>query len=139
RDDGAIVRAESLPGVAAEADLGVRAARLLAAATGCRLGVEIAIEKRIPMGGGLGGGSSDAATVLLGLNRLWGLARDRRALMSLGLRLGADVPVFVVGRRALGTGIGERLRALPAAPAWFVVVAPAVEVPTGAVFASAEL
>ncbi|HLS57311.1 MAG TPA: 4-(cytidine 5'-diphospho)-2-C-methyl-D-erythritol kinase [Zeimonas sp.] len=139
RDDGAIVRRDPLPGVPAEADLGVRAARLLADATGCRLGVEIAIDKRIPMGGGLGGGSSDAATVLLGLNRLWGLDLDRRTLMSLGLRLGADVPVFVFGRRALATGIGERLRPLPAPGAWFVIVAPAVEVPTGAVFASAEL
>ena len=139
RDDRAIVRRDPLPGVAVEADLGVRAARLLAADTGCRLGVEIAIDKRIPMGGGLGGGSSDAATVLLGLNRLWGLGLDRRRLMALGLRLGADVPAFLFGRRAFATGVGERLRALPAGPAWFVVVAPRVEVPTAAVFARPEL
>ena len=139
RGDGAIVRRDPLPGVAAEADLGVRAARLLAEDTGCRLGVEIAIDKRIPIGGGLGGGSSDAATVLLGLNRLWGLDLDRRRLMALGLRLGADVPAFLYGRRAFATGVGERLRALPAGPAWFVVVAPRVEVPTAAVFARPEL
>ncbi|MCL4764237.1 MAG: 4-(cytidine 5'-diphospho)-2-C-methyl-D-erythritol kinase [Burkholderiales bacterium] len=139
RDDGAIVRHDPLPGVAAEADLGVRAARLLAAETGCRLGVEISIDKRIPLGGGLGGGSSDAATVLLGLNRLWGLGLERRRLMALGLRLGADVPAFVFGRRALARGVGERLRSLPAPPAWFVVVAPPAEVPTASVFAAPEL
>ena len=139
RDDAAIVRHNLLPGVPAEADLAVRAARLLAAETGCRLGVEITIDKRIPIGGGLGGGSSDAATVLLGLNRLWALGLDRRRLMALGLRLGADVPAFVFGRRAFATGVGERLRALPAEPAWFVIVAPPVAVPTASVFASPEL
>jgi 4-diphosphocytidyl-2-C-methyl-D-erythritol kinase len=139
RDDGAIVRRDPLPGVPPEADLAVRAARLLAAETGCRLGVEIALDKRIPLGGGLGGGSSDAATVLLGLNRLWNLRLERRRLMAIGLQLGADVPVFVFGRRAFAAGIGERLRALPAPPAWFVVVAPPAQVPTAAVFGSAEL
>ncbi len=139
RVDAAIVRRNPLPGVPAEADLAVRAARLLAAETGCRLGVEITIDKRIPIGGGLGGGSSDAATVLLGLNRLWALGLDRRRLMALGLRLGADVPAFVFGRRAFATGVGERLRALPAEPAWFVIVAPPVAVPTASVFASPEL
>lgn len=139
RDDGAIVRRESLPGVPAEADLGIRAARLLADATGCRLGVEIAIDKRIPMGGGLGGGSSDAATVLLGLNRLWDLRLGRQRLMALAVRLGADVPAFVFGRRAYASGIGERLRALPGPDAWFVVVAPPVQVATAAVFAAPGL
>ncbi len=139
RDDAAIVRLDPLPGVAAEADLGVRAARLLADHTGCRLGVEIAIDKRIPMGGGLGGGSSDAATVLLGLNRLWALGLERRQLMALAVRLGADVPFFVFGRRAFARGIGERLRALPASPSWFVVVAPPAAVPTAQVFARPEL
>ena len=139
RDDGAIVRRNPLAGLAPEADLAVRAARLLAAETGCRLGVEITIDKRIPIGGGLGGGSSDAATVLLGLNRLWALGLDRRRLMALGLRLGADVPAFVFGRRAFATGVGERLRALPDQPAWFVIVAPPVVVPTASVFASPEL
>jgi len=139
RDDGAIVRRNPLAGLAPEADLAVRAARLLAAETGCRFGVEIAIDKRIPMGAGLGGGSSDAATVLLGLNRLWELRLDRRRLMALGLRLGADVPAFVFGRRAFARGIGERLRALPGEPAWFVLVAPPVAVPTASVFGCAKL
>lgn len=139
RDDGAIVRRNPLAGLAPEADLAVRAARLLAAETGCRFGVEIAIDKRIPMGAGLGGGSSDAATVLLGLNRLWELRLGRRRLMALGLRLGADVPAFVFGRRAFARGIGERLRALPGEPAWFVLVAPPVAVPTASVFGCAKL
>ncbi|MBN9461851.1 MAG: 4-(cytidine 5'-diphospho)-2-C-methyl-D-erythritol kinase [Burkholderiales bacterium] len=139
REDAQIVRLDPLPGVPAQDDLGVRAARLLAAETGCRLGVEIAIDKRIPLGGGLGGGSSDAATVLLGLNRLWDLRLERRQLMELALRLGADVPVFVFGHRAFGAGIGERLRALPAPAAWFVVVAPPVQVPTASVFAAPGL
>ncbi|MCC7059763.1 MAG: 4-(cytidine 5'-diphospho)-2-C-methyl-D-erythritol kinase [Burkholderiaceae bacterium] len=139
RSDAAIVRAESLPGIPPDSDLGLRAARLLAAETGCRSGVEIAIDKRIPLGGGLGGGSSDAATVLLGLNRLWELRLRRRQLMRLALRLGADVPAFVFGRRAFASGIGERLSALPAADAWFVIVAPPVQVATAGVFASPGL
>ncbi|ODU69881.1 MAG: 4-(cytidine 5'-diphospho)-2-C-methyl-D-erythritol kinase, partial [Bordetella sp. SCN 68-11] len=94
RSDGRIVRAYDLPGVAEDADLVVRAARALQQATGCRQGAEIGLEKRIPAGGGLGGGSSDAATVLLALNRLWGTGLSRRELMRLALPLGADVPVF---------------------------------------------
>ncbi len=139
RDDGAIIRANSIRGVSPDADLSVRAARLLAAETGCGLGVEITLDKRLPMGGGLGGGSSDAATVLLGLNRLWALGLDRRRLMRLGLRLGADVPAFVFGRRAFAAGVGEQLRALPGPPAHFVIVAPPAAVPTAAVFAAPEL
>ncbi len=139
RDDGAIVRRDPLAGVPEESDLAVRAARLLAAESGTRLGVEIAIDKRIPLGGGLGGGSSDAATVLLGLNRLWQLGFSRTRMQSLALQLGADVPVFVFGRRAFARGIGERLHALPAAGGWHVIVAPAVQVSTAAVFGSAEL
>ncbi|MGD9942491.1 MAG: 4-(cytidine 5'-diphospho)-2-C-methyl-D-erythritol kinase [Burkholderiaceae bacterium] len=139
RDDGRILLRTPLPGVPPEQDLTVRAARLLAEHTGCRLGVEIAVDKRIPMGGGLGGGSSDAATVLLGLNRLWQLHLSREALMSLALRLGADVPVFVFGRRAYATGVGERLVELPAEAGWHVLVAPPVQVPTAAVFAAPEL
>src|SRR5690606_4731841 len=97
RNDGALIRRDTLPGVTPEQDLTVRAARLLAEETGCRLGVDIAIDKRIPMGAGLGGGSSDAATMLLGLNRLWDLRLTRRQLMRLAVRLGADVPFFVFG------------------------------------------
>ncbi len=98
RDDGAIVRTADVPGVPAEADLAVRAARALQRATGTPFGVEIAVDKRIPAGGGLGGGSSDAASVLLALNRLWGLGLDRAALMEIGLALGADVPVLRLRR-----------------------------------------
>lgn len=138
-DDGRIMLRNPIPGVAPESDLTVRAARMLAEAAGCGLGVEIELDKRIPMGGGLGGGSSDAATTLLALNRLWGLDWPRRRLAALALRLGADVPVFVFGRTAYATGIGERLRALALPPRFYVVVAPRVSVPTAGVFSAPEL
>jgi 4-diphosphocytidyl-2-C-methyl-D-erythritol kinase len=139
REDGRIERLDPLPGVAPEADLTVRAARLLAAESGCRLGVAIGLRKRIPMGGGLGGGSSDAATVLLGLNRLWGLHWAPDRLARLGVRLGADVPVFLFGRTAYATGIGEELQALSLPPRTYVVMAPPVAVPTAVVFGAPEL
>jgi 4-diphosphocytidyl-2-C-methyl-D-erythritol kinase len=139
RNDGALIRRDSLPGVSPEQDLTIRAARLLAEETGCRLGVDIRIDKRIPMGGGLGGGSSDAATMLLGLNRLWNLGLSRRQLMRLALRLGADVPFFVFGRCAYATGIGEKLTALPLPASWYLVVAPPVPISTASVFASPGL
>jgi 4-diphosphocytidyl-2-C-methyl-D-erythritol kinase len=139
RNDGALIRRDTLPGVTPEQDLTVRAARLLAEETGCRLGVDIAIDKRIPMGGGLGGGSSDAATMLLGLNRLWDLRLTRRQLMRLALRLGADVPFFVFGRTAYATGIGEKLQPLPLPPATHVIVVPPVPVSTATIFASPGL
>lgn len=139
RDDGALIRRDTLPGVTPDQDLTVRAARLLAEETGCRLGVDIAIDKRIPMGAGLGGGSSDAATMLLGLNRLWQLGLTRRQLMRLAVRLGADVPVFVFGRTAYATGIGEKLQALPLPPAVHVIVVPPVPVSTAGVFSSPDL
>ena len=97
RADGRILRAGALDGVPEERDLCLRAARLLQASSGCEQGVEIALRKRLPMGGGLGGGSSDAATVLMALNRLWGLNWPRQRLQALGLQLGADVPFFVFG------------------------------------------
>jgi len=139
RDDGRILRTGTLPGIPADADLAVRAARLLAQASRCRLGVEIAIQKRIPIGGGLGGGSSDAATTLLGLNRLWALGWPRRRLAALALSLGADLPFFVFGRTAYATGIGERLRAMPLPARSYVVVAPRASVSTASVFAAPEL
>jgi 4-diphosphocytidyl-2-C-methyl-D-erythritol kinase len=139
RDDGRVGRADPIPGVAPEDDLAVRAARLLASESGCALGVDIAIDKRIPMGGGLGGGSSDAATTMLGLNRLWGLDWNRDRLAALALRLGADVPVFVFGGTAYATGIGERLEPLELPQRVYVVVAPRVSVPTASVFAAPEL
>lgn len=139
RGDGLVTLAEPLPGVPPESDLTVRAARLLAEASGCGLGVEISVDKRIPMGGGLGGGSSDAATVLLGLNRLWALDWPPARLAALGLALGADVPVFVFGRTAYATGVGERLRPLALPARWYLIAAPRVAVPTAGVFAAPEL
>lgn len=139
RDDGAIRLATPLAGVAPESDLTVRAARLLQAETGCRQGVDIAVDKRLPMGGGLGGGSSDAATVLLALNHLWRLGVPRARLQQIGLTLGADVPVFVGGRNAFAEGVGESLQPLDLPPAWYVVLEPPVAVPTAAIFGAPEL
>ncbi|MGH8261449.1 MAG: 4-(cytidine 5'-diphospho)-2-C-methyl-D-erythritol kinase [Steroidobacteraceae bacterium] len=139
RDDGAIERGDGPEAVAPEADLTVRAARALQAATGTRLGATLRIVKRIPMGGGLGGGSSDAATALLALNRLWrcGLGVDR--LAELGLALGSDVPVFVRGVSAWAAGRGEALSAIELPEAHYVIVHPGVAVPTARVFQAPEL
>lgn len=128
-----------LPGVAESDELCVRAARLLQSETGCRRGAEISVEKNIPMGGGLGGGSSDAATTLIALNTLWNLGLSRRRLAELGLSLGADVPFFLFGKNAFGEGVGEKLQPVVLAPAWYVVLVPPVSVPTKEVFARAEL
>jgi 4-diphosphocytidyl-2-C-methyl-D-erythritol kinase len=107
-----------------EDNLCVRAARLLKEESGTRKGADLELQKQLPVGGGLGGGSSDAATVLLALNRLWQLDLARAELMKIGLQLGADVPFFVFGRNALGEGVGERLTALELAPAWYLVLTP---------------
>ncbi|HEV2538828.1 MAG TPA: 4-(cytidine 5'-diphospho)-2-C-methyl-D-erythritol kinase [Frateuria sp.] len=139
RADGAITRAGELPGVPAESDLTVRAARLLQAEAGLALGAQIALDKRIPMGGGLGGGSSDAATVLVALNHLWGCGLDEDALAALAQRLGADVPVFVRGRSAWGQGVGERLTPIALPRRWYVVLDPREHVPTAALFQAPEL
>lgn len=139
RDDGRIERASDLPGVAAEHDLAVRAARSLQAASGTRAGATIRIDKRLPMGGGLGGGSSDAATVLVALNELWGCGLDADALAALGLALGADVPVFVRGHAAWAEGVGERLTPVEPDEPWFVVLKPPVQVATAAIFKAPEL
>jgi len=139
RDDGAIRRATPLPGVAEHQDLTVRAAMLLKQFGGITQGVDIAVEKRLPLGAGLGGGSSDAATTLLALNRLWGLGLGRQALQDLGLRLGADVPVFVFGQSAFAEGVGEKLQPVALPPAWYVVLVPPVSVPTAEIFAHPEL
>ena len=139
RSDGRIARATDLPGVPADDDLSVRAARLLQKAAGTALGADIALDKRLPLGGGLGGGSSDAATVLIALNRLWRLDWPRARLQELALELGADVPVFVFGESALASGVGERLTALALPPAWYVVLIPPVSVSTARIFQDADL
>ena len=135
RDDGEI----RFSGDYGEDNLCVRAARLLKAAAGVARGADLALEKHLPVGGGLGGGSSDAATTLLVLNRLWRSGLSRQALMDLGARLGADVPVFVFGRNALGEGFGERLTALDLGPAWYLVLTPQVSVSTKEIFSDAAL
>ena len=139
REDGKVCRSNSVEGVAEESDLCVCAARLLQNETGCTLGVDIKLEKRIPMGGGLGGGSSDAATTLIVLNRLWSLGLTRGRLMQLGLKLGADVPVFLFGESAFAEGVGEELQAFPLTDAWYVVLFPPVQVSTAQIFAHPEL
>lgn len=139
RADGEVTLSRPLPGVPPETDLTVRAARLLQAETGCRQGVEISIDKRLPMGGGLGGGSSDAATVLLALNHLWRTGVPRARLQEIGLSLGADVPVFLFGRNAFAEGVGEALQPVDLPPAWYVVLEPPVQVPTVAIFRDPDL
>lgn len=139
RADGVIRRANVVAGVPPEHDLAVRAGQLLQQTSGTRHGADLTLEKRIPLGGGLGGGSSDAATVLLALNRLWGLHYSRQQLMALALNLGADVPFFVFGQTAFAQGIGERLEPVDLPPLWYVVVIPPVSVPTAAIFAAPEL
>lgn len=139
RDDGQVSRINDVPGVAPEQDLCVRAARLLQSESGVSLGVDIRVEKHLPMGGGLGGGSSDAASTLLALNRLWRLGWSRNRLQQLALRLGADVPVFVFGQNAFAQGVGEQLSAIALPQAWYVVLVPDVQVSTVAIFSHPEL
>jgi len=143
RSDGLIRRTIDIAELPAEADLCIRAAKALQAACGSRLGADIGLAKKIPVGGGLGGGSSDAATCLLALNHLWGVHWPREKLAALGLKLGADVPVFVHGRVAWAEGVGERLTPLypPQAPAEpnYLILKPNVHVSTAAVFQDPEL
>ena len=139
RDDGEVRLASPLAGVPQEADLTVRAAKLLQRATGCKAGATIAVEKRIPVGGGLGGGSSDAATTLIALNRLWETGVPRADLMRLGVELGADVPFFLFGRSAFAEGIGELLTAIDLAPSWYLILAPQVSVSTQKIFSDPGL
>lgn len=139
RPDGMVTRQSVLPGVPEASDLVVRAARLLQSFTGCTQGVDIRVDKQLPMGGGLGGGSSDAATTLVALNRLWSLNLPEETLMQLGLQLGADVPVFIHGHAAWAEGVGEKLSDVELPEPWFVVLAPAVQVPTAEIFNAPEL
>jgi 4-diphosphocytidyl-2-C-methyl-D-erythritol kinase len=137
--DSAIKRVNDISGVPAEQDLCVRAAKLLQQYSQCPLGVEIMVEKRIPMGGGLGGGSSDAATVLMALNRLWQLNLSRAELLSLGLKLGADVPFFIYGTNAWAEGVGEQLQTISLKEAYYLVLTPNVHVSTAQIFANKQL
>lgn len=139
RQDGEIRRLNHVEGVPEAIDLAIRAAQLLKQTTGCTLGADIQVTKHIPMGGGLGGGSSDAATVLLALNRLWGLNLSRQQLIDLGLQLGADVPVFVFGESAWAEGIGEKLQPIKLEPACYAVLTPNIHVSTPAIFSKKEL
>jgi len=139
RADGKVTLRRPLAGVPPEQDLCLRAAVLLKQATGHQGGVEIELDKRIAIGGGLGGGSSDAATTLVVLNHLWRLGLKRAELQQLALELGADVPVCVFGENAFAEGIGEQLTPLVLPAAWYLVLVPPVRVPTAAVFAAPEL
>lgn len=144
RDDGAIRRTTQVPGVAEESDLIVRAAKLLQKETspglaGEKLGADIAIDKRLPLGSGLGGGSSDAATTLIALNHLWQTNLTPVELMALGLQLGADVPFFLFGQNAFAEGVGEMLIPVTTPDRWFVVIEPGISVPTKTIFGAPEL
>ena len=148
RNDGVIRRVSDLPGVNEEDDLVVRAAYLLKqeagsfcgnAVPGDALGANITVQKKIPMGGGLGGGSSDAATTLMALNQLWNLRFPREKLQQMALSLGADVPFFVFGRNAFAEGVGEELHAVELPRWWYLVLTPPVQVPTPTVFTRPEL
>lgn len=139
RGDGMIVRENDVEGVAPDDDLSLRAARALQDAAGARDGVAIALHKRIPQGAGLGGGSSDAASVLLALNRLWGLAWPRARLAAIGQALGADVPFFIGGENAVARGIGERLTPVTLPTTWLALALPRTHVRTADIFAAPEL
>ena len=144
RDDHLLRRVTAIDGVPEEGDLIIRAARLLQADVLRRSGalppgVDIAIDKILPMGGGLGGGSSDAATTLMALNHLWRAGLTREELMALGLPLGADIPFFIFGETAFAEGVGEALQPVTAPDCWYVVIEPGVAVPTAAIFCSEHL
>ena len=139
RRDGEIRLQPPIPGLAAADNLIVKAARALQAASGTRLGADIYLHKYLPMGGGIGGGSSDAATTLVALNHLWDCGWSRAALAALGARLGADVPVFIEARTAWAEGVGEQLQAIDMPEKWFLVLAPRCAVSTASIFCHKEL
>lgn len=139
RADGVIKLHNPIVGVSEEKDLCVRAAKLLKQITGTAQGIDIFLQKQIPMGGGLGGGSSDAATTLLALNQLWKVNLSRQQLLELGLQLGADVPVFIFGQNAFAQEVGEKLVAIELPPAWYLVLVPPEQIATAEIFASKEL
>jgi len=144
RDDGLVRRVSEIDGVPEKSDLIVRAAELLKSAVAGKmasdqLGARIAVEKRLPMGGGLGGGSSDAASTLIALNHLWQTGLTRAELMTLGLQLGADVPFFLFGQSAFAEGVGEALVPVDTPNYWYVVIEPGVSAPTAAIFSDPGL
>ncbi len=139
RGDGVVRRVDTVSGIDEDQDLAIRAAQVIKQASGCNLGADIRIEKRLPIGGGLGGGSSNAATTLVALNRLWNLGFPTDELAQLGLQLGADVPVFVRGLAAWAEGLGEKLTPINLPEPWFLVVTPPVTVSTAEIFRAPEL
>jgi len=139
RDDGEIVRSEEIEQVSEKDDLSIKAAKLLQVHAGCSLGVEITLRKKIPIGGGLGGGSSDAATTLVVLNHLWQTHLSRSNLAAIGLQLGADVPVFIHGNAAWAEGVGDKLTPINPEESFYIVVSPRVAVSTAKIFANHKL
>ena len=139
RQDQIIKRKNTIPEIPEENDLVIKAAKLLQEHTACKKGANITLNKILPTGGGLGGGSSDAATTLIALNRLWHCGLTRKELMQLGLQLGADVPFFIFGQNAFAEGIGEQLQAITTEETWFVVIEPGIHIPTPTIFSSKEL
>ncbi len=139
REDGHINRVSDLAGVPAEDDLVVKAAQLLQQHCDSAFGVDISVEKELPMGGGLGGGSSNAASVLVGLNHIWDCGLSQQELMQLGVKLGADVPVFIFAQSAWAEGVGERLQAVDLPEKWFLVLKPQINVSTAKVFSNSQL
>jgi 4-diphosphocytidyl-2-C-methyl-D-erythritol kinase len=139
REDAQIRRMNAIEGIPEAEDLVIRAARLLQQHTQTQLGADIVLHKVLPMGGGLGGGSSDAATTLIALNYLWDTQLSQSELMELGLQLGADVPFFIFGENAFVEGIGEQMQALPSSGLWYVVIEPGVHTPTPRIFSAKEL
>lgn len=139
RDDGRVVRQNQIEGIDPQDDLVVKAATLLQQYAGCSQGVDITLEKRIPSGAGLGGGSSDAATTLMALNQYWGTGLSTSELLALGVQLGADVPFFIFGKTAIATGIGEHLKEFLLPPLYYIVVRPRLFIPTPLIFKDADL
>ena len=139
RSDAKVQRIQNIEGIPAEEDLVVKAARALKQTCACQQGVDIYLDKKLPMGAGLGGGSSDAATTLHALNRIWGCGLDDDQLADIGLKLGADVPVFVHGFSAFAEGIGEQLTPIELDQPWYLVITPDIHVSTGAIFGDLEL
>ncbi|MEN0038535.1 MAG: 4-(cytidine 5'-diphospho)-2-C-methyl-D-erythritol kinase [Cellvibrio sp.] len=139
RADGKITLAPEIPGVAFEQNLIIKAARALEPYKSADAGVDIQLEKRLPMGGGIGGGSSNAATTLVALNHLWGCGLDKNQLQAIGLTLGADVPVFINAQTAWAEGVGEQLQAIEMQPKWFLVIQPDCHVSTAEIFSHKDL